>query len=216
MHPPQYGLLRYPFHESFKISPEEAGNLWRNFFSSGEYLKYRISKKELGALKKLSKRYRLIIITARDYNLQKFLKKWIRLNAPGIFSKVIFTELDKRSLIKWSIIKDQNVILHVDDHIKHVKACVDNDIPVVIFDQPWNRMMKKYRRIRSLVDLLNLGYGKSLRIREYRKSDKKTAQELIMDVWGKQWLDGVMHAFEEEDAFVAVADGEIVGGMTLD
>lgn len=55
-----------------------------------------------------------------------------------------------------------------------------------------------------------------IKIRRYRKNDKEKVRKLIINVWGRRWLPGVMHAFEDYDGFVAEADGKIIGGMTLD
>ncbi len=53
-------------------------------------------------------------------------------------------------------------------------------------------------------------------IRKYRASDRRAAQDLILNVWGKKWLPGNMHAFERFDGYVAELDGKVVAGMSLD
>ncbi len=55
-----------------------------------------------------------------------------------------------------------------------------------------------------------------LRIRRYGKGDKKGAEELIVDAWGRKWLPGNMHVFEKFDGYVAELDGRVVGGVGLD
>jgi ribosomal protein S18 acetylase RimI-like enzyme len=54
-----------------------------------------------------------------------------------------------------------------------------------------------------------------LHIRRYRKSDEAAVRRLILDVWGKRWLDGVLYDFGRTEAFLAELDGSIVGAVTM-
>ncbi len=54
------------------------------------------------------------------------------------------------------------------------------------------------------------------RITRYKESDRKQVKALIVNVWGRRWLAGVLHAFDNCDSFVVKLDGNVAGGMTLD
>lgn len=56
----------------------------------------------------------------------------------------------------------------------------------------------------------------TVRIRRYRKGDRKAAEDLIVNVWGRKWLPGNMRVFERFDGYVAELDGKVVAGMCLD
>lgn len=98
------------------------------------------------ALRRLSTRYELHIVTSRSETTSALVKEWEATHGPSIFSKHHFTNgyggLDHHTKrTKSSVCKDVGVVVHIEDAPSHAYEVAQSGIPVLMPDRPWNRNM---------------------------------------------------------------------------
>ena len=84
-------------------------------------------------LRKLSKRYKIVVLTARNPNWRPATMRWIDEHFPEIFDAVIFSEDEPVHKTKGEICKDMRVSLLIDDNPKHARSALDCGIPAILF-----------------------------------------------------------------------------------
>ncbi|GEM_PF-4689914 len=137
------------------ITEDEELRLWDRFFESEEYLSILPHSQALKTLEKLREKFDLIILTNRVDRFRQSAIKWIERHLPGYFSKVLFSvDFPEGKQSKGAICAELAVELLVDDEPKNILSCVDHNIPVVIYDCPWNRKLHRdIPRIKSLEEI---------------------------------------------------------------
>lgn len=101
-------------------------------------------------LKKLSKKYELVIATSRQSKLLGDTKEWIDKYYEGIFSKIHFAGIydgeyheHKHKMTKKGLMSEIGADYLIDDQPKHCIAAAEAGVKSLLFgDYPWNRIDK--------------------------------------------------------------------------
>ena len=121
------------------LTDEEETNLWLKFLEDPQTLKLSPSPQTKKTIDSLSKKYRLITISARDPVLQASGKIWLDKYFKGKFDKVIFKKGKNGSNVKKSYLcLKEKAVIHIDDNIKHIKDCQEHGIAAILINKPWN------------------------------------------------------------------------------
>jgi 5'(3')-deoxyribonucleotidase len=135
-----------------KITEEKELELWDKFFESKEYLSITPTTQQLETLTKIKEKFDPIILTSRANRFRQSLIKWVEKHLAGYFSEIIFcADFPKEKQTKGAICSKLKVQMLIDDESKNIISCLDYNIPVIIYDCPWNRKLnKKIPRVKSL------------------------------------------------------------------
>ena len=112
---------------------------WKKFFESKDGMSEKPEPEVRNAINKLSKRYSLIIVSARDLELQGSAKKWVGIHFPRMFSKIVFIKRRTGKLSKADVCIKNKSILHIDDNPKHIIDCVNKKVSCILVNRPWNK-----------------------------------------------------------------------------
>lgn len=146
-----YTTAKVVLYKNLHISEKEEDKRWNEFFQDTTFYYPAPAKNLIEILQILKKNYRLIVISARDKKWQHNVFSWIEKYVPNIFEEIIF--LDSRGVkkSKGMICRKNKTIALIEDDPEHIKSCVDFEMPVIVFDRPWNKKLKKsIPRIKSL------------------------------------------------------------------
>jgi hypothetical protein len=109
--------------------------------------------------------HKLSAITGRVYSLTEKTEKCIEKHFSNIFSGIYHTNsygLTGAKIKKSEICKQFNVDVIIDDDLNHIIDCTSSDLPVIVYDSPWNQgalpegsiRMKNWIKILELIRAL--------------------------------------------------------------
>ncbi|KAK3819781.1 MAG: hypothetical protein J3Q66DRAFT_335504 [Benniella sp.] len=146
-------FISYDFTKVWGGTREESIAKWRLFFDSPYFHKVEPVEGSLETLKLLkSRRYSLVIVTARQQFVADLTKKFVDRHFPGIFESIYFanhflTEEEKLSFVskpKSVICRDVHAQLLIDDSLENALEVAKAGIPVLLFDlhgnYKWNKI----------------------------------------------------------------------------
>ncbi|KAF9186762.1 hypothetical protein BGZ51_008672 [Haplosporangium sp. Z 767] len=146
-------FVSYDYTKVWGGTREESITKWRLFFDSPYFLKVEPVEGSLETLKLLkSRRFSLVIITARQQFVADLTKKFVDRHFPGIFESIYFanhflTEQEKLTFIskpKSVICRDVHAQLLIDDSLENAIEVAKAGIPVLLFDlhgkYKWNKL----------------------------------------------------------------------------
>jgi uncharacterized HAD superfamily protein len=114
-----------------------------NDFQRSEYFKQIIPLTDsLDAIKVLSQKNRLFIITARPSFVREETERWVDQFFNGNFSGIFYSSnhySGEPGKQKSEICKDLGVSVMVDDSLDYLVQCAAGGIKGVLFDYPWNQ-----------------------------------------------------------------------------
>jgi 5'(3')-deoxyribonucleotidase len=91
-------------------------------------------------LTKLSRKYDLIVITARDLSWEPATRAWIAVHFPNIFSDIYFAGRKDSKKTKGEICAELGASWLIDDNIDHAHTALEQGITVVLFgDYGWHK-----------------------------------------------------------------------------
>lgn len=136
---------------------EHWGNMWQvdhqewqnrtdEYFSSGHIESYDSINGASEVLKKLSRNYKLVVVTARMASIDKPTREWVTKYYPGVFTEIYLTNLwsgsnkDDINRTKADFLKSIKAEYFIDDQLKHVLAAAEIGIKSLLFGcYPWNQ-----------------------------------------------------------------------------
>ncbi|KAG0353265.1 hypothetical protein BC939DRAFT_495028 [Gamsiella multidivaricata] len=146
-------FISYDYTQVWGGTREESIAKWRLFFDSPYFLKVEPVEGSLETLKLLkSRRFSLVIVTARQQFVADLTKKFVDRHFPGIFESIYFanhflTEQEKITFIskpKSVICRDVHAQLLIDDSLENAVEVARAGIPVLLFDlhgaYKWNKL----------------------------------------------------------------------------
>ncbi|KAF9301434.1 hypothetical protein BGZ74_006730 [Mortierella antarctica] len=146
-------FISYDYTKIWGGTREESIAKWRLFFDSPYFLKVEPVEGSLETLKLLkSRRFSLVIVTARQQFVADLTKKFVDRHYPGIFESIYFanhflTEEEKLTFIskpKSVICRDVHAQLLIDDSLENATEVANAGIPVLLFDlngsYKWNKL----------------------------------------------------------------------------
>ncbi|MCJ7631245.1 hypothetical protein MUP77_02415 [Candidatus Bathyarchaeota archaeon] len=139
----------YEFHIVYGITKSRMWRIWDSIYSNHDLIS-NIEEEEDAAhvTEFLCQRYNLTIITSRPPALKKLTLDWLK-RANICFHKLSFIDKYKKS----------HITLHrgylIEDYLGYIDL-ISGEIQVIVFDRPWNRDVKGFKRIGKLSDLLDI------------------------------------------------------------
>lgn len=128
-------------HDLWGCSKEEAANRILDFYESPEHWKAIPMVGAVEAVKNLKHFHELHIITAKPEDLRERTLKWLDKYFLDMFSGVHFANHlgggPRRS--KGEVAKEFGIEIFVEDALKNAEDVASYDIPVLLFDSPWNQ-----------------------------------------------------------------------------
>ncbi|KAF9976287.1 hypothetical protein BGZ73_008833 [Actinomortierella ambigua] len=165
-------FISYDYSKIWGGTREESILKWRAFFDSPYFLKVEPVEGSLETLKLLkSRRFSLVIVTARQQFVAELTKKFVDRHYPGIFESIYFanhylTEQERLTFIskpKSAICRDVGAELLIDDSLENAIEVAQEGISVLLFDlhgeYRWNKLApgeelpEKITRVKSWKDI---------------------------------------------------------------
>lgn len=138
--------------ELWKVDDEEVERRRQEIVRAKLFIKHRLFDDAKEALNKLSKKYRLVIVSSRGRSVQADTIEWISSEFKNIFSEIHFAKiwdepdmhtLEKLKLTKAEICQEIGADYLIDDQPKHCLAAAEAGITAVLFgNYKWNRQIK--------------------------------------------------------------------------
>jgi len=123
---------------------EEAVDIVNEYLNSQEHDKSPAIEYAKEAITQLAKHNSLVLVTARNQDMEEKTLTILNTHFIGIFNKIYFTnqfvkdsKAEKRS--KSSVCKELGVEIFIDDALHNAEDIASVGIPVLLFDQPWNQ-----------------------------------------------------------------------------
>ncbi|MEK6886165.1 MAG: hypothetical protein AABX17_04325 [Nanoarchaeota archaeon] len=135
----------YNFWEHYGKTRGQAVQDFIEFTSTDEFMKVMPIEGSQEGIRELKKLDKLYIITSRTDNLKDKTNNWLEQHFQGIFSGVVFGNIfsnnGRKKISKRQLCSENNISLLLEDHWDYALD-VSQDIPVVLFDKPWNQDKK--------------------------------------------------------------------------
>ncbi len=81
----------------------------------------------------------LVAVSGRMENTRSYTTEWLRQNYPNIFQKICLTNHDTSQQIpKHRIARQNNIGLMIEDNVHYAIELVENGIPTILLEAPWN------------------------------------------------------------------------------
>lgn len=141
-------IVNYDFEKNIDINKEDIKKLWEECDKYKIYKELKIVKGSVGALKKLVKKHDIILITSRHKKHKKDTLHWLKKN------EIKFTKLMMASDIKEKVNMMSKCDLVIEDSLEVARMVEAREIPVLLFDYPWNKIGQRIKRIRSWEQVL--------------------------------------------------------------
>jgi len=101
--------------------------------------------------KLLEKEYELHVLTGRVDAQKDATIAWVEKYFPWCFEAIHFTnDMTEKKRPKWAICKELGAIAHLDDFYHYAESIIQYDIPVYLFDAPWNQKEKDAKGIERI------------------------------------------------------------------
>jgi uncharacterized HAD superfamily protein len=132
---------KYRFWTIWETSQEEGINIVEDFFFSKDFEKVQPYQDTFQAIKILSEKHTLYVISSRPEMVQEKTIKWLR----SIFGDMI---KDIKFAVKWlketegiskgDICKELNVNIMIEDHFEEAEEISSQGIKTLLMSRPWN------------------------------------------------------------------------------
>ncbi len=149
----------YRFWETWGGTREQAVRKVYQFHKTHYFEDIRPVEGSQEAVRILSKRNDLVIITSRQDHVAKATRRWIDQHFPDIFSEVYFTNHYSqygRSKTKKQVCDSAGVGLLIEDLEEFALECLTPGREVLLLDAPWNKNIRFHEgihRVRSWEDI---------------------------------------------------------------
>ncbi len=151
----------FDLSEVYKTSREEVEIRVRKFYKSEEFHNLKPVRGAITAVKKLSKKFELFIITSRPEIVSESTLYWIKKHFTKQFKKIhfAFNPYLKSSYLKKKsdIAKLLNVDLFIEDNLDFATSVAKSGIKVLLFNRLWNQAKSLHpniTRVSSWKDIL--------------------------------------------------------------
>jgi 5'(3')-deoxyribonucleotidase len=114
------------------------------------HLTYRSFDEALPVLKRLAKKYKLVIVSSRSKQISKDTTEWIERYFGDVFSEIHYAKIwddmdqpidEKIKLTKKDVLQQVGADYLIDDQIKHCVAAAEAGIKALLFgDYAWNKL----------------------------------------------------------------------------
>ena len=140
-------FIRWDFLGICQISKEESIVRLSEFAKSGGLEKILPRPGAQAMVARLEKNHELHVITSRPLDVSCQTIQWVGKHFPWLFRDIHFCSKNGGAIhfrSKSSVCQAIGATLLLDDHPDHADTCVADNIPVYLFDQPWNWHVKPH------------------------------------------------------------------------
>lgn len=156
-------LLEYGLSSYWKCSEKETINRVLEFYQTQHFDNLKPIYGAKKAIKKLKNKHILSAITARPTIIEHKSLKWLNKHFPNSFKYVFHTNIMlnyyNSKIKKSDVIKQNQIEVLIEDNLLFATECAKNNIPVLLFNAPWNQTLKLYKnikRVHSWREILNI------------------------------------------------------------
>lgn len=140
-----YEFYSHKFKYIYGATKEKAAKDFLEFCNTSLFKEMGPFPDAINGIQELKKLAELHVISSRQNVLRDFTEKWIEKHFPGIFSNIDFGNFysfEGEKVSKLELCKRNGIKLLIEDVASHALE-VSNEIPVVLFDKPWNQEVKE-------------------------------------------------------------------------
>lgn len=116
-------------------------------------------------LGELAKKYKLVVVTARNISWEAATKVWLDTQFPGVFSGVFFAGRLDSPKSKGEICAELGVSWLIDDNVDHAHTAVEQGVKVILFgDYGWHKGREIHEtvvRCKDWQDVSDYLYGRN-------------------------------------------------------
>lgn len=139
--------ITYDLRLVWKCSNEEVFRRIFDYYESEEFLTTTPVEGSQKALKELSKKHSLHLITSRPLSLEKISHVWLNTFFPHIFTSIHHTNQmspdgRERGAKKSTICKKIHADCMIDDYLTYALDCANSGIKTFLFPAPWNKNIR--------------------------------------------------------------------------
>ena len=148
----------YTLNEIMGMPREEENKILEKFDNGGYFEKIKPIEGAVEAIKKLSKKHKIIIITSRTKDKEEKTKKWVEKFFGKYDIYFIRQNYSGKSKTKAEICKEIKAEILIEDYLGYAENCAKNGIKVLLFDYPWNQkkdLGKLIKRIKSWEEIVS-------------------------------------------------------------
>jgi len=148
----------YALHDIIGLTEEEEAKRLELFDKSKFFEALKPIPYSQEAVAKLSKKHKLIIITARTKNVEKRTIKWVKAYFPRI-RDINFISSSYMGFVKTKaeVCKEIGADIIIEDKKSFIFECAREGVKVLLYDYPWNKDVKEnslITRVSSWKDIL--------------------------------------------------------------
>jgi 5'(3')-deoxyribonucleotidase len=148
----------YALHDIIGLSFEEEAKRLEQFDKSKFFNKIKPLEGAQTAISQLSKKNKIVVITARTKSVATKTKRWLKKYFPEI-DEVVFISQNYMGFIKTKaeVCKEFGAKVIIEDKTSFVNECANKGIKVMMLDYPWNQNVNgssNIVRVRSWDDIL--------------------------------------------------------------
>lgn len=147
------------------VSDIEGAERFNAYISSGVKAHHEVLPDAIRVIKKLSKDYKLVIITAREDQQVDLTHDWLSRHFPNIFSEIVFVHVwsgDKKAS-KAAIATQLGAQMLIDDNAEHCRLAIEAGLQAILFgDYGWNRsavLPPEVKRLKDWTSIETFFYG---------------------------------------------------------
>ncbi len=132
----------FDLEKDLQISFDERIKMYSEFFESDYFKKVKPVYGAVEAIKLLSKKHNLSVITLRNRSAREATLEWIREHFQDYFNldKIYFSQNKcNDGLRKWEIALNEKIDLAIEDATHIINDYSLKGIPTIIMDAPWNK-----------------------------------------------------------------------------
>ena len=140
------GLKSYYLQEALGVPLKEARDIVTSFLLNHSLCIPPMTKSQ-ESIRELQKQHNLHIITSRQPEVEQATYQWLDRNFPGMFQSVSFSAnhyiiLPAHRKLKSALCGELGVEYLIEDSPEYAVQCANTEIPVLLFNQPWNQDCK--------------------------------------------------------------------------
>lgn len=128
--------------EKFGVSGEEVVSTLNNFFFHADHIEASPNSEAIDVVNNLSKKFDLLIITAKPETLKDSTNEWLNKHYTNMFSELHFANhfgLTEKKRKKSEICQELGIDIFVEDSLGNALDVSSVGIPVLLIDKKWNQ-----------------------------------------------------------------------------
>jgi len=146
--------VAYDLSRVWKCDPTDVLSRIFEYYESPFFDKVQPVPGSQTAIRHLSRKHELILITSRPYVIEQKTREWLRVYFPGMFKKICHTNQVSRAheerKRKSQVCRDEGISLMIDDAVDYALDCAEAGIQVYLFPALWNRKAPVHKRIQPV------------------------------------------------------------------